>query len=46
MNIYITSDDTVLEGEIEEGKRYTEAEMNSIIEIKESEEYRVKIFMV
>jgi type I restriction enzyme R subunit len=39
------SDDTVLEGEIEEGKRYTEAEMNRIIEIKEREEYRVKIFM-
>jgi type I restriction enzyme R subunit len=40
-----TSDDTVLEGEIQEGKRYTEAEMNRIIEIKEREEYRVKIFM-
>ncbi len=40
-----TSDDTVLEGEIEEGKRYTEAEMNRIIEIKDREEYRVKIFM-
>ena len=40
-----TSDDTVLEGVIEEGKRYTEAEMNRIIEIKEREEYRVKIFM-
>ncbi len=40
-----TSDDTVLEGEIDEGKRYTEAEMNRIIEIKEREEYRVKIFM-
>lgn len=40
-----TSDDTVLEGEIEEGKRYTEEEMNRIIEIKEREEYRVKIFM-
>uniref|UniRef100_Q3ASE9 DEAD/DEAH box helicase-like protein n=1 Tax=Chlorobium chlorochromatii (strain CaD3) TaxID=340177 RepID=Q3ASE9_CHLCH len=40
-----TSDDTVLEGEIEEGKRYTEAEINRIIEIKEREEYRVKIFM-
>ena len=40
-----TSDDTVLEGEIEEGKRYTETEINRIIEIKEREEYRVKIFM-
>ncbi|MDA3942568.1 MAG: DEAD/DEAH box helicase family protein [Bacteroidetes bacterium] len=40
-----TSDDTVIEGEIEEGKRYTEAEINRIIEIKEREDYRVKIFM-
>lgn len=40
-----TSDDTVLEGEIEEGKRYIETEINRIIEIKEREEYRVKIFM-
>ena len=40
-----TSDDIVVEGEIEEGKRYTEAEMNRLIEIKEREEYRVKIFM-
>lgn len=40
-----TSDDTILEGEIEEDKYYTEAEINRIIEIKEREEYRVKIFM-
>jgi type I restriction enzyme R subunit len=40
-----TSDDTVLEGEIEEGRRYTEAEMNRLIEIRQREEYRVKIFM-
>lgn len=40
-----TSDDTVLEGEIEEGRRYTEDEMNRLIEIREREEYRVKIFM-
>lgn len=40
-----TSDDTVLEGQIKEGKRYTEEEINRIIEIKEREEYRVKIFM-
>lgn len=40
-----TPDDTVLEGDIEEGKRYTEAEMNRIIEIKAREEYRVKIFL-
>lgn len=40
-----TDDDTVIEGEIVEGKRYTQAEMNRIIEIKEREEYRVQIFM-
>lgn len=40
-----TPDDTVLEGQIQEGRRYTEEEMNRIIEIKEREEYRVKIFM-
>lgn len=40
-----TDDDTVVEGEVEEGKRYTETEINRIIEIKQREEYRVKIFM-
>lgn len=40
-----TPDDDVLEGEIEEGKRYDEADFNRIIEIKEREKYRVKIFM-
>jgi len=40
-----TSDDTVIEGDIEEGKTYTENDMNHIIEIKEREAYRVKIFM-
>ncbi len=40
-----TSDDTVIEGEIEQGRRYTESDMNRIIEIKEREEYRVRIFM-
>lgn len=39
-----TSDDEV-EGEIEEGREYTEADFNRIIEIKEREEYRVKLFM-
>jgi len=38
-------DDSVLEGEIDEKKRYTEADMNRIIEIKEREEYKVKILM-
>ncbi|MBI5219565.1 MAG: DEAD/DEAH box helicase family protein [Bacteroidia bacterium] len=40
-----TSDDTVIEGEIEEGKRYTEEDMNRVIEIRQREEYRVKLFM-
>lgn len=40
-----TPDDTVVEGEIEEGKRYTEAQFNRIIEISERERYRVKLFM-
>ena len=40
-----TSDDNVVEGEVEAGKRYTEADFNRIIEIKEREQYRVKLFM-
>jgi type I restriction enzyme R subunit len=40
-----TSDDELLEGEIEEGRRYTETDFNRIIEIKQREEYRVKLFM-
>jgi type I restriction enzyme R subunit len=40
-----TSDDTLIEGEIESGKRYTETDFNKIIEIKEREAHRVKIFM-
>jgi len=40
-----TSDDRVVEGEIEEGKIYTEPDFNRIIEIKEREAKRVKIFL-
>ena len=40
-----TSDDAVLEGQIEEGKRYEEEDFNRIIEIKEREKARVEIFM-
>lgn len=40
-----TSDDQIIEGEIEEGKRYTEPDFNKIIEIKERESKRVKIYM-
>jgi type I restriction enzyme, R subunit len=38
-------DDTLVEGEIEAGKRYEEADFNKIIEIKEREKKRVEIFM-
>ena len=40
-----TSDDNVIEGEIEEGKLYTEPDFNRIIAIKEREAKRVQIFM-
>ncbi len=40
-----TSDDDVIEGDIEEGKLYTEPDFNRIIEIKEREAKRVQIFM-
>ena len=40
-----TSDDDIIEGDIEEGKLYTEPDFNRIIEIKEREAKRVQIFM-
>jgi len=40
-----TPDDTLVEGEIEAGKIYVEDDFNRIIEIREREAYRVKIFM-
>lgn len=40
-----TSDDMLIEGEIEEGRRYTEPDFNRIIKIDEREKYRVKLFM-
>lgn len=40
-----TPDDTVVEGEIEAGKRYEEADFNRIIEIREREKKRVEILM-
>jgi type I restriction enzyme R subunit len=46
MDDYVyTSDDTLLEGEIETGRRYEEADFNKIIEIREREKKRVEIFM-
>jgi type I restriction enzyme R subunit len=40
-----TSDDVVLEGEVEAGKLYEEKDFNKIIEIKAREKKRVQIFM-
>jgi type I restriction enzyme R subunit len=40
-----TPDDTVIEGEVEDGRRYTESDFNRIIEIKEREEKRVSVLM-
>ena len=40
-----TPDDDIVSGEVERGRRYGEAEVNKIIEIKEREAYRVKLFM-
>ena len=40
-----TADDHLIEGEVEEGRRYDESDFNRIIEITERERYRVKLFM-
>jgi len=40
-----TSDDQVVEGEVEEGKIYEEPDFNKIIEIKEREAKRVRVVM-
>ena len=40
-----TPDDTLIEGDIEAGKRYEEADFNRIIEIKEREQKRVEILL-
>ncbi|WP_149241912.1 EcoAI/FtnUII family type I restriction enzme subunit R [Dyadobacter sp. 32] len=40
-----TSDDQIIEGEIEEGKLYKESDFNKIIEIKEREDKRVRVYM-
>lgn len=42
--IYVP-DDTVIEGDVEEGREYTENDFNKIIEIKEREEKRVKVVL-
>ena len=40
-----TPDDQVIEGEVEEGRAYTESDFNRIIEIKEREKNRVNIYL-
>ncbi len=40
-----TSDDEVVQGEVEEGRIYKEADFNRVIEIKEKEIQRVKLMM-
>lgn len=40
-----TSDDRLVEGELEEGRRYVEKDFNRVIEIMERERYRVRLFM-
>ncbi len=40
-----TADDLLVEGEVEEGRRYTEKDFNKVIEIREREAYRVRLFM-
>jgi type I restriction enzyme R subunit len=40
-----TPDDTVVEGEVEEGRRYVETDFNRIIEIKAREKKRVEIVL-
>ena len=46
MDDYVyTTDDEIIEGEVEAGKIYEEADFNRIIEIKEREAKRVKIFL-
>jgi len=40
-----TPDDTIIEGEVEEGRRYVETDFNRIIEIKAREKKRVEIVL-
>ena len=40
-----TPDDTLIEGEVETGRRYVESDFNKIIEIQEREAHRIKLFM-
>jgi type I restriction enzyme R subunit len=44
-NYVYVPDDSVIEGEIEAGRRYEEKDFNKVIEIREREAHRVKLFM-
>ena len=44
MSVY-TSDDDVIQGEVEQARRYEETDFNTIIEIEEREKKRVEIFL-
>lgn len=44
-NYQYVSDDQVIEGEIENGKTYTESDFNTKIEIREREQKRVELFL-
>lgn len=40
-----TSDDELIEGAVQDGRRYTESDFNRVIEIAARERYRVRLFM-
>ena len=40
-----TPDDQLLDGDVETGRRYVEGDFNKVIEIREREAHRVKLFM-
>ncbi|MCX6351110.1 MAG: DEAD/DEAH box helicase family protein, partial [Bacteroidetes bacterium] len=40
-----TSDDEIIEGEVEDGKTYTQSEQNRVIELMDVERYRVQLLM-
>jgi len=42
---FYTSDDEIIEGEVEEGKVYVESDFNRVIEIKEREAKRVRVIL-
>ena len=46
MDVYVfAADDLVVEGEVDQGRLYTEADFNKIIEIKEREAKRVDVYL-